>query len=107
MPIYEVNLFVDNGVAEDMAVWLRDHISTMLSFEGFQEATWFQMDPDGDKQRWAIHYRVEKMEHLTDYFDHHAAEVQQEAKERFSTKFSAHRRILYERESFEAEVKNG
>ena len=36
MVIYEVNLYVDDDAAEEMAVWLKNHIREMLAFDGFE-----------------------------------------------------------------------
>lgn len=102
MPIYEVNLFVDNDIAEEMAVWLRRHMREMLDFEGFEEARWYQLEPEGGKQRWVCHYHVEKMQQLQEYFDHHAAAMREDGLKRFGSGFKANRRILYEREVFGA-----
>ena len=98
MPIYEVNLFVENNIAEEMAVWLRTHMREMLDFDGFTAARWYQLDPEDGKQRWVCHYHVEKMQHLQDYFDHHATAMREDGIQRFGDAFSATRRILYERQ---------
>ena len=102
MPIYEVNLFVDNDIAEEMAVWLRTHLREMLDFNGFVESKWYQLDPADDKQRWVCHYHVEKMQQLQDYLDHHAAAMREDGLKRFGGGFKANRRVLYEREVFSA-----
>ncbi|HMB93571.1 MAG TPA: DUF4286 family protein [Rhodothermales bacterium] len=102
MIIYEVNLFVDNEIAEEMAVWLRTHLREMLAFDGFVEARWYQLDPADGKQRWVCHYYVERMSQLQDYFDQHAAAMRAEGVKRFGSTFSANRRILYEREVMKA-----
>ncbi len=34
MLIYEVNLYVDGDAAEEMAVWMKDHIREMLPSTG-------------------------------------------------------------------------
>lgn len=100
MLVYEVNLCVDGDVAEDMATWLRDHIQDMLAFDGFEGATWYQLDPEDGRQRWTIHYRVASWQPLNHYFEHHAPTVRQDGRDRFGGSFSADRRVLYERESF-------
>lgn len=101
MLIYEVNIEVDGAAAEEMAVWMKTHIRKMLAFDGFVGATWYFLDPDeSGRQRWSIHYRVEAWKHLNDYFENHAEAMRQDGLHRFSEKFSANRRILYEREHF-------
>ncbi len=59
MLIYEVNLYVGGDAAEEMAVWLKDHIREMLAFDGFEGTTWYFRDPEEGRQRWSIHYQVD------------------------------------------------
>lgn len=101
MLIYEVNIQVDGAAAEEMAVWMKAHVREMLDFDGFEGATWFFLDPDeAGRQRWSIHYRVEGWKPLNEYFEKHAEAMRQDGLDRFGGKFSADRRILYEREHF-------
>ena len=100
MVIYEVNLAVDNDVAEAFAVWLREHIRAMLAFDGFDHAVWYQRDPGGGRQHWSVHYHVDSGRALTAYFEHHAAAMRQDGLARFGGRFDADRRILYAREDF-------
>ncbi len=101
MLIYEVNIQVDGEAAEEMAVWMKTHIREMLEFDGFEGATWYFLDPDeAQRQRWSIHYQVENSKQLNEYFEHHAGRMRQEGLDRFGGRFSADRRMLYEREQF-------
>ena len=100
MVIYEVNIAVDGAAAEAMAVWMKTHIREMLAFEGFAGATWYFLDPEAGRQRWCIHYQVEGWKQLNDYFDNHAEAMRRDGLNRFGGKFSANRRVLYEREHF-------
>ena len=100
MLIYEVNLQIDSSIAEDMAVWLRDHIRAMLTLEGFERAAWYQRDPEDGRQQWTVHYYVDGWNHLDAYFDQHAAPMRQDGLDRYGGQFSADRRILYPRETF-------
>ena len=100
MLIYEVNIEVDGTAAEAMAVWMKSHIREMLAFDGFAGATWYFLDPEAGQQRWSIHYQVEGWKQLNDYFDNHAEAMRQDGLNRFGGKFSANRRVLYEREQF-------
>lgn len=102
MVVYEVNLHVDNAVAEDFAAWLRGHIPEILANDGFERAVWYYRDPGGDRQHWTVHYRVRDWKSLNYYFEHRAAAARQDAVERFGAAFEADRRVLYERESFVA-----
>ena len=102
MLIYEVNIQVDGEAAEEMAVWMKKHVREMLAFNGFEGAPWYFLDPDeAGRQRWSIHYQVDSWKHLNDYFENHAEAMRQDGLDRFGGKFSADRRILYERERFE------
>ncbi len=100
MVIYEVNIEVDGAAAEEMAVWMKTHVREMLEFDGFEGATWYFLDPEAGRQRWSIHYQVDSWKHLNDYFENHAEAMRQDGLNRFGGKFSANRRILYEREQF-------
>lgn len=102
MIIYEVNLFVDNAVAEAFATWLRGHIQEMLAFEGFEGATWYMLDPEGGQQCWSTHYHVTNWQYLNAYFENHAEAMRQDGLDRFGGSFTANRRVLYEREAFSA-----
>ena len=100
MVIYEVNLSVDNDIAEEVAAWLPGHIREILALDGFTGASWYYREPDGDRQRWTVHYRLDTYQHLQDYFDHHAARLRQDGLDRFGGRFEADRRVLYTRETF-------
>ena len=102
MLLYEVNLQVDAGVAEEMAVWLKSHIREMLAFDGFAGATWYFMDPAEDgRQRWSVHYEVESWKQLDAYFTKHAGRMREDGLARFGGRFTADRRVLYRRERFD------
>ena len=100
MVIYEVNLYVDGDAAEEMAVWMKDHIREMLAFDGFEGATWYFLDPEEGRQRWTIHYQVDSWKNLNDYFENHAEAMRRDGLDRFGGHFSADRRVLYPQEHF-------
>ena len=100
MLIYEVNIQVDNDAAEAMAVWMKEHVREMLDLDGFEGATWYVLDPEKGRQRWSVHYQVESWRRLNAYFENHAETMRQDGLDRFGGKFSADRRVLYEREHF-------
>ena len=105
MIIYEVNLTVNNSVAEQYEKWLTDHIREMLSFEGFISADWYEVEgSESNKSVWSIHYRLKNRESLENYFREHAQRMRQEGLRRFAGKFSAHRRILLQKENLSAEA---
>ena len=100
MVIYEVNLAVENDVAEEMATWLRDHIGEMLAIDGFEGAAWYQREAETGRQQWTVHYRLTGQRALDAYFDEHADRMRQDGLDRFGGRFDATRRILYTRETF-------
>lgn len=100
MLIYEVNLQVDNSAAEEMAVWMKEHIREMLRFSGFERAAWYQRNPDSGRQQWTVQYHVATRRDLDAYFEQHADRMRQDGLDRFGGRFTADRRILYEREVF-------
>lgn len=105
MIIYEVNLTVNSSVAGQYEKWLTEHIREMLSFEGFISAEWFEVEgSESNKSVWSIHYRLKNRECLEKYFLAHAQRMRQEGLRRFAGKFSAHRRILQEKENIAAEA---
>ncbi len=101
MVIYEVNLRIENEVAEDAAVWLRRHIRQMLGMEGFRRATWYFRNSDADCQQWTMVYQVENWRHLERYLETEANAMRKEASDRFGDRIQADRRVLFEREVFE------
>ena len=100
MIIYEVNLGVENQVAESFAVWLRRHVPDIVQIGGFLEACWYYRDPEDGRQRWTIHYHVADWKTLRNYLDQHAESARKEGTDLFGDSFSADRRILFERERF-------
>ena len=102
MLIYEVNLTIDPDAAEAVATWLPGHIREIVALDGFTGATWYQLDPDEDgRQRFTVHYHVQDMPRLQRYFDDHAARLRQEGMDRFGGRFTATRRVLYERARYD------
>lgn len=105
MIIYEVNLTVNNSVAEQYEKWLIDHIREMLRFEGFISAEWYEVEgSESNKSVWSIQYRIKNRESLEHYFQQHAQRMRQEGLRRFAGKFSAHRRILIQKDNIAAEA---
>lgn len=95
MIIYEVNLNVQTDVADQYAVWLREHIVQMLAFDGFMNAVWLEdMDTPEGERRWAVQYHLRDRASLDYYLEHHAPEMRRDGLERFPGKFTATRRIL-------------
>lgn len=104
MIIYEVNLEVDNSVADEYAEWLRGHIAEILTLPGFLSAEWLDdVDlPAEARVRWSIRYRLESEEAMQRYFDEFAEEMRADGMKRFAGRFEASRRVLQVREAFGA-----
>ena len=96
MVIYEVNLAVDAVAADELAAWLAPHIQQMLTFEGFERAEWFDIEPERAETtiHWCIHYHVQSRDDLQRYFDEGAAQMRGDGVEKFGRYFRANRRIL-------------
>ncbi|MEZ4704732.1 MAG: DUF4286 family protein [Bdellovibrionota bacterium] len=100
--IYEVNIDIDADVFDKYVVWLRKHMSEMLSLEYFEAATLYRVEADSlgeDGKRSisvSVHYQVASREKLEQYFLNHAKPMRSDAIEKFGTKFSATRRVLTE-----------
>jgi len=98
MVLYEVNLRVDAGIAEEFDAWLTPHVAEMLTFPGFEKARrWVRLDPpeaEAPSVWWTVHYEVDSMASLQAYFDGPAARMRGDGLTRFGGRFDATRRIL-------------
>lgn len=111
MLLYEVNLSVDGSEAARFSSWLREHVRTMLEFDGFEAAAWYVRSPGGDsvpepdepagRRTWTIHYQVRDRSALQSYFDEYADEMREEAAQRFGDHVTAERRILEQKRLFQ------
>ncbi len=61
---------------------------------------WYMLDPEGGRQYWIVHYCLKDWKSLQAYFGQHAEAMRQEGLDCFGGRFSADRRVLYEREEF-------
>lgn len=95
MIIYEVNLTVQNSVADEYAEWLKEHIHQILRIDGFIRAEWLEEDGAGaDARHWVVHYHLKDMASLESYFANHAEAMRRDGLERFPGMFTATRRVL-------------
>jgi len=95
MVIYEVNLQVDMEIAEVYAAWLREHVQEMLAIDGFEGATWYEVETDDEvRLHWCLHYRLKDRVALQAYFDGPAERMRDDGLKRFAGRFDASRRIL-------------
>lgn len=95
MIIYEVNLSVNEDVADRFKTWLEKHIVEILEISGFEKATIYDIESDEQGQvRWSVHYVLDTRESLENYFTHHAAAMREDGMKHFGGQFTADRRIL-------------
>lgn len=95
MIIYEVNLALQNDIADAYLTWLRDHIKEILAIDGFIRAEVFaEQAPAADVRRIVVHYHLHDLPSLERYFAEHAERLRADAVANFGDKFSATRRVL-------------
>jgi len=96
--LYEVNLQIETSHYPNYLAWLKEHIAQMCQIPGFLGATLLQPEFDTNcypsKRFLVVHYQVESMQALQDYFENFAQKMRQEGISRFGDLFSASRRIL-------------
>ena len=97
--IYEVNLEVDEKIAERFSKWLTPHIEEMLSFEGFLAARWLtrSREDEGIEKSvvlWTIQYTLDKKSSYTNYVNTHAQRMRKDGLNHFGGSFHATRRLL-------------
>lgn len=104
MVIYEVNLTVQPSAKDDFLKWLPGHIKDLLQLSGFENAEWYQREPQDQETEsqglWTVCYHVKDRQVLQNYFDCHAEKFRQEALSRFEGQFTAARRIYLPKQSF-------
>jgi hypothetical protein len=96
MFIYEVNLTIDGDIFAEFKLWLREHVSEMLLFPGFIQASIFKLEQDeiNDQEKLTIQYQLESRGDVERYFTEFAAKMREEGIKRFKDQFSATRRIF-------------
>jgi|CXWL01.1.fsa_nt_gi heme-degrading monooxygenase HmoA len=97
MIVYEVNIRVQNDVADDYRAWLGDHVRHLLTLPGFLSAEVLIAEPNPDNvglDEIVVVYRLESHHALLRYFAEHAPAMRARALERFAEKFFITRRVL-------------
>ena len=94
MVIYEVNLTLLKNIQAEFEAWLIPHVQQMLTFKGFQQAKILRELFDQEQNKLTVQYEVDTLDHLQDYFEHHAGAIRAEGVEKFGTQFSATRRVF-------------
>ena len=105
MIIYEVNLTIQNEIADSFGIWLQEHIADLLKIDGFESAHWFERKAEENEDEktqtlWTVQYHLQNHSVLQNYFDHHAPQMRQDGIDRFGKKFYATRRVLELKERF-------
>ena len=107
--VYEVNLAIDESIAEDFDAWLIEHIEEMLAVAGFVSASVYRGQPPPGAEAEAgyvyrsVQYNVTNRVALENYFRDEAASMRQQGIDRFGDKFTASRRILEDGHEITAE----
>ena len=97
MIVYEVNLEIDDAIAEAYRAWLKAHVAEMLALPGFVSAEMFERrdpKPADGTQALTIHYEVIDRDALQRYFDEHAPRMRESGLRKFGNAFRATRRVL-------------
>ena len=95
--VYEVDVEVDNAVAADYRVWLRDHVAEMLALPGFTGAKVYEVvepPPSAGCIRLCVQYRLRDRDALEAYLREHAPRMRADGVARFGDRFRAQRRVL-------------
>lgn len=101
MVVYEVNLYVDEEVAEAYAAWLEEHVQALLALEGFERADWYERPSETTgRVAWTLQYRLVDRAALERYFAEHASAMRGDGLARFGGRFEATRRVLTLRAAF-------
>ena len=97
MLVYEVNLAVDDEVAEAFAAWLPGHVAELLALPGFVSAEIFRIDepaPPAGEAALSVRYRLRDRAALDAYLRDHAERLRADGTARFGSRFRANRRVL-------------
>lgn len=95
--IYEVNLSVDGGIADEYRLWLMAHVQEMLALPGFTAARIMEVaDAQAGAEEVVLctQYELVDQEALDAYLRVHAARMRAEGIARFGDRFRASRRVL-------------
>jgi len=95
MIVYEVNLKICKKIFPDFYKWLIPHQKKMLTYGGFINSKIFKVESEvADYELLSVHYYLDNIESLNNYFTNYALGMQNEGIELFGDNFSAERRIL-------------
>ncbi len=94
---YEVNLWVDAGIAPAYRAWLATHVAEILAIDGFIDATVSEVidpAPAAGEVALCVRYRLRDQAALSTYLQEHAPRMREAGITRFDGHFRAERRVL-------------
>ncbi|OGT37619.1 MAG: hypothetical protein A3F11_01365 [Gammaproteobacteria bacterium RIFCSPHIGHO2_12_FULL_37_14] len=96
MILYEVSLFIDKHIYHEFKIWLNEHATEMLSYDGFIDAKILSetSDETSDERALIVQYILDSEENLNNYFNNKAMMMRKKGTDLFGEKFRATRRIL-------------
>ena len=97
MIVYEVNLFVREGIAAAYREWLDAHVREIVALPGFTGADVFERRepaPAAGEIVLCTQYRLRDAQALEDYLREHAPRLRADGIARFGDGFRAERRVL-------------
>ena len=96
--IYEVHLKITRTIATKFAVWLKDHIKEMCTFDGFIEASCYTDHENSSEelQCLVVAYLLKDLSYYERYLHEHASRMRAEGISLFGDGLQATRRILHQ-----------
>lgn len=99
--VYEVDLFIDEEIADEFEQWLDGHLYDMLTIDGFEAAIaerreLLDADTEQLQRRICVRYSLRDRAALDHYVEKDAARMRADAVERFGGRFHAERSLLSE-----------
>jgi len=94
MFIYEVNVDVSPGIADDYVAWLGAHVRAIQRIDGFLGADLYQVESDEEWRSYCVQYRVVDKNALAAYLNTDAPRLRAEGIARFGDNFRASRRVM-------------
>ena len=92
MLIYEVKLeLIDKTIYSSFLIWLKEHISEMLKFQGFEKAD--LIDEFLQKDIITVKYYIASEKDLNNYMKNYAEKMRSEGLKLFKNSFEASRKI--------------
>ena len=97
MIVYEVDLVLDAGIADEYRTWLTAHVGELLALPGFTGARILEVvEPPAaaGEARLCVQYTLRDEAALEAYLRDHAPRLREAGIARFGTRFRASRRVL-------------